>query len=101
MKPPPPMPDSHGSTTLNVSAVVTAASTALPPRASTAAPASAASEFWQATSPLSVRRSSLRTFQCSPMGLSKPARADGLRHGAFDAEAAAVRRILVMIGDLG
>src|SRR5215216_4909958 len=41
--PPPPMPLIHGSTTPETNAVVTAASTALPPALNTAAPASAAS----------------------------------------------------------
>ena len=35
------------------------------------------------------------------MGLPEPARADGLRDSAFDAEAAGIRRIPVMGSDLG
>src|SRR4051812_3822300 len=51
MKPPPPMLPALGCVTASANAVATAASTAFPPRASTAAPASQAGADVQTTSP--------------------------------------------------
>src|SRR5262249_18817494 len=50
-KPPPPIPLIHGSRTPSAKLVATAASTALPPAASTSAPTEAASRLWEATMP--------------------------------------------------
>ena len=52
MKPPPPMPENCGSTTLSMNWIAAAASIALPPRASTSAPAFAASGCDTDTTPL-------------------------------------------------
>ena len=51
MKPPPPMLPALGCVTASANAVATAASTAFPPRASTAAPASHAGADVQTTPP--------------------------------------------------
>ena len=63
MKPTPPSPLFHGSTAASAKPVATAASTALPPAASTRAPASPATRFWVATMPPRERASGLRTCQ--------------------------------------
>src|SRR5215475_4376344 len=51
MKPPPPMPELSGSTTLRANCTATAASTAFPPCSKTLAPTSAARGFETATTP--------------------------------------------------
>jgi hypothetical protein len=51
MNPPPPMPENCGSTTFRANWMAAAASNALPPFWSAAAPASAASGFETATTP--------------------------------------------------
>jgi hypothetical protein len=56
MKPPPPMPEDWGSTTLRASWIATAASMAFPPASSMRAPASAASGCETATTPAWVPR---------------------------------------------
>ena len=65
MCPPPPIPLIQGSSTETVKAVATAASTALPPSASTFAPAREASLCWEATIPLEDTTASFRVIRDS------------------------------------
>src|SRR5215207_3852147 len=72
MYPPPPIPFIHGSTTPAVKAVVTAASTAFPPRRRTSAPAAAACGVLAATIPPRPRASSRLTCHSVSTGITRP-----------------------------
>src|SRR5580704_5773272 len=71
MKPMPPRPLFHGSRTASAKAVATTASTADPPAAKIAAPAAAATPFWEATMPPREAATGFRTTQfCINCGIS-------------------------------
>src|SRR5215207_9850698 len=72
MYPPPPIPFIHGSTTPAVKAVVTAASTAFPPRRRMSAPAAAACSVLAATIPPRPRASSRLTCHSVSTGIARP-----------------------------
>src|SRR5215211_3987876 len=72
MYPPPPIPFIHGSTTPAVKAVVTAASTAFPPRRRMSVPAAAACGVLAATIPPRPRASSRLTCHSDSTGIARP-----------------------------
>src|SRR5687768_16426257 len=72
MYPPPPIPFIHGSTTPAVKAVLTAASTAFPPRRRTSAPTAAACGVLAATIPPRPRASSRLTCHSVSTGIARP-----------------------------